>query len=303
MNQNFCSLIVANTGLPDCDIKLSKPVTLFFAPKSVEITPTDANDLRAFFQDKTQLDDHGKRVIPVSGIRQVDDGYAEPTTGTLSGYGYSEQLSDGTLTSTFHFVSTLCRAKSLLGLNGYTGRAFILLDGGILLGTRLSNGNIIGLPVESVGTKFAGGIMGDGQNIKTVQLMVTFGSDKQVIRDATAIKCDLDQYAIVGLQNIILNKAGALEYQVLTECGSVSLYDDYESNLADSSLWKLTKSDGTAVNVTTVAAVPTNKSFKITATGLTPPYKINVALDSVSKLVAKGIIGFEQVTPFVDNVA
>lgn len=304
MAQDFCELVTSNTGLPVCDVKLGKPIAAFFANKSVEITPQDQNDLLAFFQSKTQVDDFQKRVLPVTGMKQIDDGYTAPTEGTLAGYGYSEQLGDGVMKSTIHFPTSLCRAKSLYGLNGYNGRVFVLLDNGVLVGTRLSNGNIIGLPLENLGVQVTGGLFGDGANVKTVQLILTFGSDKEMIKNMAAIKYNFNVDEVIGLQNVVLEKVSELSYQVVAECGRANLYDAYKGDLASAALWLVSNTQtGSPIVLTTVTAVDSSKSFTLTpGTALTKPYKINIQLAPVSELESAGVVGFEQPAPFIDDV-
>jgi hypothetical protein len=187
----------------------------------------------------------------------------------------------------------------MIGLNGYTGRVFVLLDNGILVGTRLSNGNIIGLPIESLGAKFAGGIFGDGQNVKTVQMTLTFGSDKQVIKGMTAIKYDFDVADVTGLQNVILFNVKGSTFKVLTECEGVDLYDDYHLSLTNTKVWRIWNTEtGNEVPAISVSPDPEfgGGSFSINF-GITPGITYGVQLRSVSTLVEHGIIGFENTKP------
>jgi hypothetical protein len=302
MDTNFCEIQVINTGEPDCDIQFGKIEALIFGSKSVVITPTDLNDLLSFFQEKAIADNYNDRVLPVTGMKQVEPSYTAPTFGSLTGYGYSEKQSDGSLGDNVQFPLSLCRAKSMFGLDGYNGRVFVLLDNGILIGTRTAEGNLIGLPLESVSTQLPNGTWRNGSSIPVVQLGLVFGSDKKVISNMGAVKYDFDTDELDGLQNLTLSKVDTLEYKVQTECDSIDLYDTYKVKLANPELWIVTNTlTGATLTVSNVSADDSNKTFKLTVDKLNAPYKINVRLASVSKLTAEGIEGFEQPRVLIDK--
>ncbi|MCL1942624.1 MAG: hypothetical protein FWF54_03620 [Candidatus Azobacteroides sp.] len=293
-----CLMNAFNTGLPNCDIKPGKPSGLLFCTEDVQIPNTA--DVLSVFKEKVIAENPEDRVFPIYGMKQVDNGYTEPTQGTLAGYGYSEKLADGTIISTFNFPMQICVAKMLAGTDGFRGRVFILCDNGILLCERGSDGNYIGLNVDNVGFQM-NTPFGDGQNVAVVKISVNFGSDLRMAKSIFGIKADFGANDLPGLIDLSLTQWTPMTFVVTTTCMGSNLFDGYKTELSTATIWNVTRLDtNTKVTVTSVTPDAVKSAFKLTLSGTIPANTaLKVSLAPPSQLDNAGISGYAQADPVI----
>lgn len=299
----FCDKETINTGVHGCDIVPGKPVLLIFAPKEVQLSEADKLDPLSFFESAVKNNNPALRALPVSGIAQNDANNVDANMSTLSGYGYAKKLADAAFGDIFQFPMSICKAKALKMLDGYSGRVFILTDNGIILGSKLSNGNVAGIPLLNVSVS-SDGFHENGQNIVVVKITTSYGSETQILKNIEAVSYSFDADEIEGITSLALKKVGALTYQVVSKCSGVNLYGTHADALAAGALWKVTNlNTGATVALSTVTKVADKEAFLLTPSdALGAPYKIGVTLADLSTLSAAGVVGFEQAEVFVDNV-
>jgi hypothetical protein len=291
----FCENISIYTGVSGCDIVPGKPVALIFAPKDVQLADADVATPLNFFQAAISNANPSLRAFPVTGILQNDFSNTEANMGTLAGYGYSEQLADTMMGDIFQFKMSVCKAKALQQLSGYSGRLFILTDNGVIIGSKLSSGKIVGLPLLSVSVT-SDSFHQNAQAVVTTKITVNYGSGKQLFENLAFIQYDFDVEELVGITEVELKKVGEFTYQVITKCNGVNLYDSYGDKLAEVSKWKAVNANtGAALTVATPTKVADTKAIQLVISGVNAPYKITVQFSSVAD-------GFEQSTPYVDEV-
>jgi hypothetical protein len=299
---NFCESSAIAVGLPKCDVIPGQPVLLVFTPADFALTQVQQEDLLHSLQQQARHDSAVRRIYPVGGIKQVEAANTEAAMGTLAGYGYQEKLADAVLGDKFSFPMSLCRAKALKTLDGFSGRVLIFTSNGIMLCSRYSDGRIAGIPAPSVAISISG-LTKDGANVKTVSLSVTYGTDAVLLKSIHAIKYDFDVDELTALQAVRLRRTANFMYKVETTCGGVELFDYYSAELAQTSLWKAVDMlTGADLTVAAVNADASSKSFGLT---LSPApagaYRIAVSLAAQSALIAAGIDGYDLIEPLVDN--
>lgn len=303
-NQNFCITAGGTVGLPDCDIVLDKPLAITLSASQQSFSEDVFSDLFAALVAATKVDDSQSRQLPLTGMKQVDDNSVAPTEGTLAGYGYVEPLADGTIAMTFQFPAGLCRSKTLNRLKGLKGYAFIVDAKKQLVGAKDGTG-IKGLKFDSLMVDNTGSLWKDGQNVKTIKLKITFGSDVEMIEALRVVKLDeFDADKLNGLQAVEMVKVGALTYRVQTECNGINLFDRYKTQLGDKAVWVVTDlTTGQTKTITSVAAIESSKSFEVSFdTAPVAPYALGVSLAAPSVLTTSGLPGIEQADEFIDNV-
>jgi hypothetical protein len=298
----FCDNITINTGVHGCDVVPGKPVALIFAPKEVQLSEADKADPLAFFERAIAASNPSLRALPVSGILQNDFNNTEANMGTLAGYGYSEKLADAMMGDVFQFKMSICRAKALQQLDGYSGRLFILTDNNMIIGSTLNGGKMAGLPLVSCSVT-SDSFHQNAQAVVPVKITVSYGSDIQLFKSLAVVGYSFDAEELSGIASVTLKKVSERTYQVVTKCNDVNLYDKYAAQLATAALWKVTNlNTGAAIAVTTVTSVPAQKGFTLTLSSApAAPYRIGVTIADLSTLAGAGIEGLEQSEVYVDS--
>ena len=291
-NTDFCGSTGGNTGAPRCDVKLETPTGILFVPRDTVVTATDADDLLGFIQGKAREDSTMLRWYPILGIEQITDSSEEPVTGNLAATGYSEKLRDGASIYLFEYPARLCRAKALKQFDQWDGGAYLITSDKKLWGRMQKDGSLAPYLPSSVSVY--GGGFSDGQNIVTSKLNVNMGPQGKFIEQSGffGFEVDDDIDAIIGLQTVFLNPVGANQYQVITKCDRTNLFDLYNTELADDTLWEVTEAaSGATTTITSVSANAANKSFTVVFTAPTGKYYVSLA--KVSVLENKGVVGYE----------
>lgn len=293
-NTDFCSTSGGNTGLPQCDVKMETPVGVLFVPRNAVIAATEGDDLLKFIQDKTKENSSLLRWFPILGIEQITDSSEEPVTGNLASTGYSEKLRDGASIYMFEYPARLCKAKALKQFDQWNGGVYFITSDFKLWGKMQKDGSLVPYTPSSVAVY--GGGFGDGQNIITSKLQINMGPQGKFIEQSGFFGFDSedDIDTITGLQTIILAPTGtANQYQVLTKCDRMNLYDLYNTELANGTAWKATlASTGADVILSGVTANAGDKSFTV-AFGAAPTESYYLSLADVSALETEGIVGYE----------
>lgn len=292
--------------MPDCDIILSKLKAALISASPVLIPEDSYNDIFDFLVAQTKADSFQNRLLPLTGMKQVDDASTAATEGNLAGYGYAERLADGIIALTIQFPAAVCRLKAINKLVGMKGYAFMVDEKKQLVGAKAAGG-VKGLKIESLSVDNTNSLWRDGANVKTVKLKITFGSDTEFIETLRVLQvADFDEDLLSGLQTVELDKVGELTYRVQTACNGVNLYNvgTLATALADKDLWRVTNLvTGASLAVTTVAPIAEKGAFELTLSAPpTAPYRLGVTLAAPSVLEGKGAAGIEQMEVFIDNV-
>lgn len=285
--KNLCQQNEVNLGRVACDVRMGVPTGIILGYGVTLITEEDANDLSKLLA-KTQGDEYRARLQPyTSGFQQITDNSTDPTVDTQSSTGYTEKLADGSIVFAFGFPNKVCLGRQVMALEdaGFT-HAFVIA-GGYVWGVASGN-SLQGFPIKSLYTTGAGF---NTDSVKPIQLNVNFGSDKEFDLNREGFKLGYPAESIVGLDTYAVTPtATAKQYTLQAPCTGFNPYGLYKVQLATLAAWKVTGSDGSAIEVTGVVADDAAQAFTLTfAAPAGTGYTVNLAAPSA--LAAAGVSG------------
>lgn len=295
LNQIVCADAFGNTGFGNCALIPKNITGVIIVPKSFEITAANAATLQTYLETAAQNNSSALRIFPVHGFVGATNNSEELVTQTF-GYGGIAAVREGKYNWLFqYYQGGICLLQGLRKFNG-TQKSVILIDADNVLYGMKRNGNFAGVPWEMFYAQPWG--LNDGANVTNFGLQLVI--DPKYLNDQLAyIEAKFPLTEIQGLQNVNLSlvaAATATTFNVkAVTCSGDDLFDLFSSDLADASAWSVvSKADGSAESIDSVAANAATKSWTITLDpARTDDSVVNLA--SVSALVGLGVEGFEGV--------
>lgn len=297
INNAACSTANGNTGAPGCGQNIKIIRGMILTPANYVFTDVIFADLQAKMLTATHAAVSSK-VLPIWGFEGLTDNTEETTIGT-SGYGTPEVLKDSVYNLVFDFNKAgEAYQRQLRKLNGFSGRAILVDEAGVLWGTKVTGG-MAGLSLSLLYT--------DAIRLKTGsesvfnKLRVSFSNTAEFNEYRAFHIPSFNIFEITGLQDVEVYEEGGV-FKLKTVYGGVDLYDDFADDLADPANWVLkNKATGAAITITGVTKDDANKGWDVAFTPPATPYTIGLNLAAPSVLLTAGVQGFEGVE-FVKTV-
>lgn len=292
LNKTLCAEAFGNTGVGDCPFIPKHVVGMFIVPNDFAIDESDMENLKTFLQDAAYADNRRERILPVHGFVGIEDNTEDLVAETL-GYGGIAVIREGKYDLTFRLGNGgLCLLKSLRKYNNRPVNVLLILSGGTILGVRSGN-TMKGIPVDmfyALPLTFS-----DGSGT-TTSFRVRLVIRPEYINDVLAfVETSSDGFIpdeITGVMDAAVIDAGSasnsVKVKVEVGCGGSNLIEDYETEMADETLWVVTDpTDGSTQTVTAVNIV----DGVATLVGANLPARVNLA--PISVLKANGVVGYE----------
>lgn len=293
LNQYLCASLFGNTGFGQCALIPKEIKGFFIVPRDFVITQSDADSLQSFLEDAATEDAPTSRIFPVHNLVGITDNSEDPVTETL-GYGGQATIRQGNYSWQLRFIDGgLCLLIALQRFNGQPVSVIFYDSDGVLFGRKVSNG-LAGVPVINFNAnKWT---PSDGSVLAGFTVSITFDS-VHLNQNLAFLKDDtVDLTSVIGLQdlniNVISAAAGSITVQVVSACGGDNIYQLFNAQLADPSVWNAIGTDGSTQTIDAVAAVPAQEAFTISFEPVRTQ-ATNLNLVPVSDLDAAGIVGFE----------
>lgn len=292
LNKTLCAENFGNTGVGDCPFIPKHVVGMFIVPHDFTISQNDMGDLKAYLEDAANAENRRERILPVHGFVGIEDNTEDLVAETL-GYGGIAVIREGKYDLTFRLGNGgLCLLKSLRRYNNRPVSVLLILAGGTILGVR-SGDTMKGIPVDmfyALPLTFS-----DGSGT-TTSFRVRLVIRPEYINDVLAfVETSADGFIpeeITGLMDAVVIDAGSAGNNVIVKveggCGGSNFLEDYETEMADESMWVVT--DPTDGSTQTVSAVNIVNGVA-TLVGAELPAR--VALAPIATLASNGVTGYE----------
>lgn len=301
LNQFNCTSSFGNTGIGKCSLIPAYIVGMFLVPNNLVITEANAANLQTFLEDKAKDSNKNNRIYPVHNFVGMTDNSEEAVSET-TGYGFAVPLRDGNYSWTFRFIQGgICLLKELQKFNHQNLSALFIDANGVVYGRNTATG-LAGVPLISFyANKWT---ISDSSTVANFGVTVTF-DPKHLNQDLGFVKDDnFNASDVVGLQSVNISPTGSqsatiINVSVAAACGGEDLFDLYQSELADGTVWNVADSTtGAAATISSVAANSATKSFAITVSAARTNPSL-VSLKDVATLEAADIFGVESNTVIV----
>lgn len=295
VNRFVCGANIKNTGVGTCSLALQTVAGAFLVPADFVIDEAGAADLFDTLQAAAKASKRN-RIYPVHRFVQVTNNSEDKTTQSF-GYGGLAVVREGFYNWLLQYVDGgLCLHNRLRSHNG-KAKAVLFYDAqGVIFGRSVllpANPALIepepkyglgGIPLEYFWAN--PWTPNDGSNVMATAVQFVF-KPKYINEELGYIQANFDLEGVKGLGGVVLSEAVAKAANVLTvaanygcsfEPDGADFFEDFEADLADDALWKVTTSSGLEIAITSVAADAANRAFTITLDALDPNYSATAPL-------------------------
>lgn len=269
LNNPSCGSTGGATGKPSCAVDPKIIVGLILTSTSKEFSAVDLADFQVSLGSATTAD-KSDRISPVFRFVEFKDSSENATIQTL-GYGAKSVVKEGKYDWTFRFQKgAMCLLKNLRKFNGADLKVLFVDEENVIYGVKTDSGGLKGFATDFVYTqpfKLTDGSKDNEYMIQVVQ------SKPEEWDNFGAYYAGFDvEETVRGLIELQLVEtsvsSGYAIVEVDTACDMANVYSTFGADLADKSLWKVTKvSDGSDVAITSVAINAATSGYKITFTG------------------------------------
>ena len=269
MNTPLCSTSYANMGKDQCFLVPGMIKGAIAIPKTKYFTAADVADFKTVLQALTLEATVSERIFPLFRFEAIEDGSEDATIESL-GYGGKAYVREGSYDFKFRYVDGgACLNKVLHGSELSQYKWLLVDSNNVIFGTINSDGYLAGLTtnfVQALPMKF-----NDGSASPMFRVQFNFSKPSELNKDMGYVQCDFDvEQEVKGLIDLEIREVASIEdsitVQVLTNCGKIDLYDTYADELADATMWTLTKA-GVTVAISGVTKDTTNKGWTLAFTG------------------------------------
>ena len=269
VNVISCTTSSGNTGTPSCYIDMKKITDVIIAPVGFKFTAANLATEAAFKAAVQAATLAGKsaRIYPISNIIEMTDS-SEETQYETAGYGDKRFIREGDYSFKFGFwKGGLCLNKQLRTFNSGSWTVY-LVDAENTVYGHLVEGELFGFTTEFHAEKPK---VADGAVSSKYMFEVNLPTPEELADDFGSVKLSFNFASqIKGILNatvtVLASTETYVDVKLTTDCGGVDLYDFYSTELADVTAFVIKNSGGTAVTPSLVAAQPTTKSWRVTAT-------------------------------------
>lgn len=288
LNTPVCTLVIgSNTGVPGCTFAPDKIVGAILTDKSYVILDADIPDIIAKLQIAVLA--AGKdRAYPIFRFEEIADNSEDETISTL-GYGSKQVTKDGTYDWSFRMTNGLCFHNHLRGFNMADKKVFFIDSNNYIYGTKVATG-MQGFSMDFFYAKpFK---IADGSNATQFVARFAMGKPSEFNEYVAFVKSDVDvENNVKGVIDVELYQkavvAGKATVGIRTACDKVDLYDTFDDEFADATVWGCTKA-GAAVVITGVVKNAASKGWDVSFVGVGDHV---LSLVGAAALAAKNIGG------------
>lgn len=309
MSLNLCGTIGGNTGQIPCDAQRGLPKLMLvggkvFAPADYATPDTLQAAIRAAVKEATGSPD---KLFPFPEIGGTTDQTDALKTATL-GYGLKQVTIEGRPGYSFQVQVGQAGFQALRLFNRAIVPVFTIDDQNNQWGTIDSEGNWAG---EVAQIFVSGNGFGDGTKPFVADISVAYQSASDFNDYSRYATLNFNPNEAKGLVTVELaayaHAANVIHVSVEAPTAklgvSLSVEDDFSTELADDTLWRVSVSAGTAPTFTSVADDP-GKGFIVTLDGtmytaLASGTKVFLSLADAPTLDAADVTGIENVAPLV----
>lgn len=307
VNKVSCgTLLRGNTGIPNCYLDLKLFTGMILTPVGFILTKTQINSqLLATLQAAT-LAARTSRIYPILKLEDVTDSTEQPVYQTY-GSGRKVLVREGKYSFEASYVDGgLCLSNQLRNFNASKWGAFFVDSNAIIAGTKVGD-DVMAIPLNL--------FYNQPFTIATTSTAALYKLNveldpKYLNEEIGFIDTKLDNFDIFdevkGLLNLVIKDTTALmggkvEIQTTLSCGGDNIYDLFSTNLAHTGVWVVKNATTkAAITVTSVAAVPANKTIELTLDTTDTDYpatgaKLTIELAQPAVLAATPIlmVGFD----------
>jgi hypothetical protein len=271
VNKVSCgTLLKGNTGIPTCYLDLKLLVGMILTPVGFKLTKSQIDTQLLTTLQAATLAGRTTRIYPIINFEEVKDNTEQPVYQT---YGSGRKVL--TIEGKYAFEVTyldggLCLHNQLRSFNPYKWSAFFVDSDGILVGTKVGD-DVMAIPLNLYyASPYTIATTSTAASYKlNVELDPKYLNEEIGFIDTKVENFDI-QNEVKGLLNLVIKDtttltSGKVEIQTTLSCGGDNIYDTYSTNLAHTGAW-IVKNATTkaAIVITSVAAVPANKTIELT---------------------------------------
>jgi hypothetical protein len=249
----------ANTGKTIGDVRLGRIKTLILT-QGFEFTEAQLADSESIFEairdamlaSKSSVN----KVYILTGFREADNNTGDPNTAALAD-GYEEVLNEALAKFVFRHTAGAALAQAYEEFNGWNDAMYVIDDKNIFFGVTKSNAGGRGF---SCGYFFANyPNFGSSGAINTGQIRVTFGTTEEFKKGSIfARKLNFSVSTLPNIVDVELTEdapASGYAFKIVAanKYSGTNIAENYADLLNVVGAWKITKKDGTEVDVASVA--------------------------------------------------
>jgi len=294
-NISFCGSVGANTGGIKCDTRRGNPQRIIVGGASFAVAGITSATFKTDLLIAVKLATGASgKMYPFPEIVGVTNNTEANTEATL-GNGVKLIQREGRPAYTFDVLIGTNLEKQLRKFNGAIVPIMVFDDNGNVWGKTNASNNFVGTDASIF---VSGAPFGDFSNPNTAKVTISFVSARDFFDFAAFVNTDFNVNDLEGLLDTTLIELAAnvgAAYKmgarvVNTSLGNdVNLYDEYNTEIASTSLWTGTTAAGAVLVPTSVAVDATLKGWTVTFASVVQ----SINLQTPAILDAAGVVGIE----------